>query len=60
MKNKNNGLSSFLTRNVVVLGLDILFPTLSTEISYAIVQIFLKKFLKAQQIFIGLVEAIAE
>ncbi len=50
----------FLTRNVLILGLVSLFTDLSTEMSYAIIPIFLKEVLKAQPIFIGLVEAIAE
>lgn len=37
-----------------------LFTDLSTEMSYAIIPIFLKEVLKAQPVFIGLVEAIAE
>ncbi len=37
-----------------------LFTDLSTEMSYAVIPIFLKDVLKAQPIFIGLVEAIAE
>ncbi|MEO0123820.1 MAG: MFS transporter [candidate division WOR-3 bacterium] len=60
MSEKKNGLISFLTRNVFVLGLVSLFTDLSTEMSYAIIPIFLKDVLKAQPIFIGLVEAIAE
>ncbi len=60
MLDKKNRLSSFLTRNVIILGLVSLFTDLSTEMSYAIIPIFLKEVLKAQPIFIGLVEAIAE
>lgn len=60
MNEKKPGLISFLTRNVFVLGLVSLFTDLSTEMSYAIIPIFLKDVLKAQPIFIGLVEAIAE
>ncbi|MCX7994841.1 MAG: MFS transporter [candidate division WOR-3 bacterium] len=57
---KKNGFSSFLTRNVFALGLVSLFTDLSTEMSYAIIPIFLKDVLKAQPVFIGLIEAIAE
>ncbi|MEO0128838.1 MAG: MFS transporter [candidate division WOR-3 bacterium] len=60
MNEKKPGLISFLTRNVFILGLVSLFTDLSTEMSYAIIPIFLKDVLKAQPIFIGLVEAIAE
>ncbi len=60
MNNKKSRLVSFLTRNVLVLGMVSLFTDLSTEMSYAIIPIFLKDVLKAQPIFIGLVEAIAE
>ncbi|MEO0095203.1 MAG: MFS transporter [candidate division WOR-3 bacterium] len=51
---------SFLTRNIFFLGMVSLFTDLSTEMSYAVIPIFLKDVLKAQPIFIGLVEAIAE
>uniref|UniRef100_A0A7C4TDP6 MFS transporter n=1 Tax=candidate division WOR-3 bacterium TaxID=2052148 RepID=A0A7C4TDP6_UNCW3 len=54
------GIGSFLTRNIFILGLVSLFTDLSTEMSYAIIPIFLKEVLKAQPVFIGLVEAIAE
>jgi MFS family permease len=60
MPDKENRLGSFLTRNVIILGLVSLFTDLSTEMSYAIIPIFLKEVLKAQPVFIGLVEAIAE
>jgi len=60
MLDKKNRFGSFLTRNVIILGLVSLFTDLSTEMSYAIIPIFLKEVLKAQPIFIGLVEAIAE
>ncbi len=60
MIQKRNGIGSFLTRNIITLGLVSLFTDLSTEMSYAIIPIFLKEVLKAQPVFIGLVEAIAE
>lgn len=60
MNKEKKGLTSFLTRNILVLGLVSLFTDLSTEMSYAIIPIFLKEVLKAQPVFIGLVEAIAE
>ncbi|MEO0184829.1 MAG: MFS transporter, partial [candidate division WOR-3 bacterium] len=60
MRNKRNGIAAFLTRNISVLGLVSLFTDLSTEMSYAIIPIFLREVLKAQPVFIGLVEAIAE
>ncbi|MGB9720443.1 MAG: MFS transporter [bacterium] len=60
MTQKKNGIGSFLSRNIFALGLVSLFTDLSTEMSYAIIPIFLKEVLKAQPLFIGLVEAIAE
>lgn len=58
-KNKFN-ISRFITHNILVLGLVSLFTDLSTEMSYAVIPIFLKEVLKAQPVFIGLIEAIAE
>ncbi|MEO0136399.1 MAG: MFS transporter [candidate division WOR-3 bacterium] len=60
MPEKKQGISVFLTRNIFALGLVSLFTDLSTEMSYALIPIFLKEVLKAQPVFIGLVEAIAE
>lgn len=57
--NKKN-LTTFLTHNIFILGLISLFTDLSTEMSYAVIPIFLKEVLKAQPVFIGLIEAIAE
>jgi MFS family permease len=51
---------AWLGRNILSLGLVSLFTDLSTEMSYAIIPIFLKEVLKVQPIFIGLIEAIAE
>lgn len=59
-QSNNKRFSSFLTHNIFVLGLVSLFTDLSTEMSYAIIPIFLKEVLKAQPVFIGLIEAIAE
>uniref|UniRef100_A0A7V3RFU7 MFS transporter n=1 Tax=candidate division WOR-3 bacterium TaxID=2052148 RepID=A0A7V3RFU7_UNCW3 len=60
MKKQKEGLDSFLTRNILILGLVSLFTDLSTEMSYSLIPIFLKDVLKAQPVFIGLVEAVAE
>lgn len=51
---------SWLTRNILILGLVSLFTDLSTEMGYALIPIFLKDVLKASPVFIGLIEAIAE
>lgn len=59
-QSNNKHFSSFLTHNIFVLGLVSLFTDLSTEMSYAIIPIFLKEVLQAQPVFIGLIEAIAE
>ena len=59
--NKNNTKHlSWLTRNILSLGIISLFTDLSTEMSYAVIPIFLKEVLMVQPVFIGLVEAIAE
>lgn len=59
-ENKKFPVRSFLTHNIFALGLTSLFTDLSTEMSYAIIPVFLKEVLKAQPVFIGLIEAIAE
>lgn len=51
---------AWLGRNILSLGLVSLFTDLSTEMSYAVIPIFLKEVLKVQPVFIGLIEAIAE
>jgi MFS family permease len=51
---------TWLGKNILSLGLVSLFTDLSTEMAYPIIPIFLKEILKAQPLFIGLVEAIAE
>lgn len=50
----------WLGRNILSLGLVSMFTDLSTEMAYPIIPVFLKEVLKAQPIFIGLIEAIAE
>ncbi len=50
----------WLSRNIVSLGLVSMFTDLSTEMAYPIIPVFLKDVLKAQPLFIGLIEAIAE
>jgi len=50
----------WLGRNILSLGLVSMFTDLSTEMAYPIIPIFLKEVLKAQPLFIGLIEAIAE
>jgi len=50
----------WLGKNILNLGLVSLFTDLSTEMSYSLIPLFLKDILKAQPMFIGLVEAIAE
>lgn len=50
----------WLNRNILSLGLVSLGTDLSTEMSYAVLPIFLKDVLKASPLFIGLVEAVAE
>ncbi len=59
-ESNNKKFVSFITRNVFFLGIVSLFTDLSTEMSYAIIPIFLQEVLKAQPLFIGLIEAIAE
>lgn len=51
---------AWLGKNILNLGLISMFTDLSTEMSYALIPIFLKEVLKVQPIFIGLIEAIAE
>lgn len=50
----------WLSRNIIYLGLVSMFTDLSTEMAYPIIPVFLKDVLKAQPLFIGLIEAIAE
>ncbi|MGQ9464167.1 MAG: MFS transporter [bacterium] len=59
-ENKKFQVRSFLYQNIFALGITSLFTDLSTEMSYAIIPVFLKEVLKAQPVFIGLIEAIAE
>lgn len=50
----------WLGKNILSLGLVSMFTDLSTEMAYPIIPVFLKEVLKAQPLFIGLIEAIAE
>ncbi|MGQ9700908.1 MAG: MFS transporter [bacterium] len=59
-ENKKFQVRSFLYQNIFALGITSLFTDLSTEMSYAIIPVFLKEVLKAQPVFIGLIEAVAE
>lgn len=51
---------SFVRRNIIGLGLVSLFTDVSTEMSYAVIPVFLTEVLHAGPVFIGAIEAIAE